>query len=84
MNIKVSQSTSNVEPEKSKTLDSLIFKNQFNHRGMIRKPKLEGKPEVVFHNKGSQCFERCTQMVSNYKRGTNEESKRYSSKGRID
>ena len=53
--MKLSQSMPKVEADKSQTLNSLIFKNQFNHRGMIRKPKTEGRPEVEFINIGSQC-----------------------------
>jgi hypothetical protein len=37
---------STIETDKNQTLKGLIFKNQFNHRGMIRKPKQEGHPEV--------------------------------------
>ncbi len=35
--------------EKSETLKAINFKNQFNHRKMIRKPKTEGKPEVIYY-----------------------------------
>ncbi len=47
-NKKISESMSSIETEKNQTLKGLIYKNQFNHRGMIRKPKIEGRPEVIY------------------------------------
>jgi hypothetical protein len=54
------------EAEKNQTLNSLILKNQFNHRGMIRKPKTEGKTIVLSIKLVSKCFERSSRMVSYY------------------
>jgi hypothetical protein len=34
--------------ELNQELKGINFKNQFNHRGMIRKPKEEGKKEVIY------------------------------------
>jgi hypothetical protein len=45
-NKKVSESMSKIEADKNQTLKGLILKNQFNHRGMIRKPKRDEHADV--------------------------------------